>query len=131
MKRRKLFSCTSGATALEFALALPPFLLLIIGGFQYAWAVHCAATVRWSLEASARKLMLDPTVTAATLKTNMLTLISGRAQATDLTVTITADNSNPGSKLLVASSVYRTTLAMPFMPSQALTFNASTSVPVP
>ena len=131
MRRRNLLRCTSGATALQFALVMPPFMLLLVGSFQFALAVHNAATVRWSLETAARQLMITPAESADTLKTNMLNLMAGRATASSLTVTITPDNSNPGSHMLVASSVYTTSFAVPFFPNQALTFNASTKVPVP
>lgn len=129
MRRRLDPRDSSGATALEFALVSPVFILLLVGLFQLAWALHCAATVKWSLETSARNLLLNPSETAATLKSDMLNLLAGRATANNLTVTITTDTSNPAGKMLVASSVYQTTLVIPFVPQTPLTFNASTSVP--
>src|ERR1043165_6830493 len=95
VRRRLNLKDDSGATALEFALISPPLFLLIVGGFQLAWVMHCAATVRWSLETCARNLMLDPTESADTLKSAMVSALHGRATASDLTVTITSDTSNP------------------------------------
>ena len=129
MRRRWDLKDASGATALEFSLVAPIFITLLVGLFQLAWTLHCAATVRWSLETSSRGLMLDPNESAATLKANMVDLLAGRATANNLTVTITPDTSNPQGKMLVASSVYTATLAIPLLPSQSLTFHASTSVP--
>ncbi|MFL5297469.1 MAG: TadE/TadG family type IV pilus assembly protein [Phenylobacterium sp.] len=120
---------SSGALAVEFALIAPVFILALIGGFQLAWSLHCAATVRWALETSARNLMLDPTESATTLKANMVSLLNGRATASNLAVTITTDTSSPAGKLLVASSTYSTTLVVPFLSDTPLVFNASTSVP--
>jgi Flp pilus assembly protein TadG len=117
-----------GAIAVEFALLAPVFIMVLLGGFQLAWTLHCAATVKWSLETSARGLMLDKTESASTLKANMLALLNGRASASGLTVTITPVASAAGN-LLVASSTYNTTLVIPFVPDVPLTFNASTSVP--
>jgi Flp pilus assembly protein TadG len=129
MRRRFDPRDASGATALEFALISPVLFMLLIGGFQLAWALHCAASVRWSLETSARNLMLNPTEDAATLKAAMLADLAGRATATDLTVTITPDTTNPAGTLLVASSVFRTNLQVPFLASAPLTFHSSTKVP--
>jgi Flp pilus assembly protein TadG len=131
MRRRLNLRDASGATALEFALISPALIMLIIGGFQLAWTLHCAATVRWSLETNARNLMLDPTETADTLKSAMVSAINGAARADDLTVTITQDASNPGSKLAVATSVYRTTLSVPFVTAIPMSFTAVTKVPTP
>jgi Flp pilus assembly protein TadG len=129
MRRRRRLDIknASGATALEFALISPVLIMLTVGGFQLAWALHCAATVRWSLETSARNLMLNPTESADALKSAMLSVIAGRAAADDLTVTIGPDPSN--AALLVAKSVYRTTLSVPFIASKPLTFTATTKVP--
>lgn len=133
MRRRRPLSDVSGATALEFALISPVLILLAVGGFQLAWALHCAATVRWSLEANARNLMFNPSEPADALKTAMLSSMAGLAspRSSDLTVTITQDTSNPASKMLVATSTYNTTLTVPFLPSAPLAFNAVTRVPTP
>ena len=132
-RRRHPIRDVSGATALEFALISPALIMMLIGGFQLGWALHCAATVRWSLETSARNLMIDPTETASTLKSAMLSALSGRTNvpSSALTVTIAQDTSNPASKLLVATSTYNTTLVIPFVTSTPLTFTSVTSVPTP
>lgn len=131
MRWLRRFGDSSGATALEFALLSPVLVMMIVGGFQLAWAMHCAASVRWSLETNARGLMLDPSETADTLKTAMLAALAGKATTNDLSVTIAQDTSNAASKLLVATSTYRTTLSVPFVASTPLTFTSVTKVPTP
>jgi Flp pilus assembly protein TadG len=131
MPRQRFRQDASGATALEFALISPALIMLLVGGFQLAWALHCAATVRWSLETSARNLMMDPAENADTLKSAMLSALSGKATASDLTVTVAPDTSNPAGNLLVATSVYRTTLSVPFVAATPLTFTSVTKVPSP
>jgi len=129
MRRKLNLKDSSGALAVEFALLAPPFLMLLLGGFQMAWNMHCAATVKWSLETSARDLMLNPSEDAGALKARMIALLAGRASASNLAVTITPDNSDPSGKLLVAASSYTTSVVIPFVPAIPLTFTASTSVP--
>jgi len=131
--RRRLLREVSGATALEFAMIAPPLIMMLVGGLQLGWALHCAASVRWALETSARNLMIDPTESASTLKSAMLSALSGRTNATAsaLTVTINQDTSNPAKTMLVATSVYSTTLVIPFVTNQPLTFTSVTSVPSP
>ncbi|HEX3363738.1 TadE family protein [Phenylobacterium sp.] len=115
----------------EFALVSPVLLVFLLGSFQLAWALHCAASVRWSLETNARNIMLNPSTTADQLKSAMLTQLNGIADTHNITVSLTADNSTPNAPVLRAASVYQTNLMIPFLPQQALTFNAQTEVPVP
>ena len=133
MRRLRSLRDNSGATALEFALISPALILTLVGGFQLAWALHCAATVRWSLETCARSLVFNPSEAQDTLKAAMLSAMSGRASptASQLTVTITQDTSNAASTMLVATSTYNTTLSVPFLPSEPLTFTSVTRVPSP
>src|SRR5258706_12782288 len=105
MRRKLNWRDTSGATALEFALVSPVFIPLLVGLFQVAWALHSAATVKWSLETASRSLLLNPSETATTLKSDMVGLLAGRASSSNLTVTITQDTTNPAGKMLVAASV--------------------------
>jgi Flp pilus assembly protein TadG len=128
-KRPLNLSDASGATALEFALISPALIMLLVGGFQLAWALHSAATVRWSLETNARNLLLNPTETAAQLKSAMVASLAGRATADDLTVTISRDTTNAAGALLVASSTFRTNLSIPFVATTPLTFTSTTKVP--
>ena len=121
----------TGATALEFALVSPVLIVFLLGSIQLGWALHCAASVRWSLETNARSLLLNPATTADQLKTAMLTQLSGLADTHNVTVSLANDTTTPNAPMLLASSVYQTTLAIPLLPHQSLTFNAQTEVPKP
>ena len=129
MRRRRLnLKDASGATAFEFALICPALFMMIAGGVQFAWMLHCAATVRWSLETNARNLLFNPAESASTLKTAMVNQLKGKASAQNLTVTITQAAVN-GQNMLVATSVYQTTLAVPFLNASPMTFTSVTRVP--
>jgi Flp pilus assembly protein TadG len=121
----------SGATMVEFALVSPALLVFLLGVFQLAWALHCAASVRWSLETNARSLLLNPATTADQLKSAMLSQLNGVADTQNITVSLAADNTTPNAPMTRASSVYQTHLSIPLLPQQALTFNAQTEVPAP
>jgi Flp pilus assembly protein TadG len=120
-----------GATALEFALVAPVLFTFVLGAFQVAWGLHCAATVRWALEKEARTVFLTPNTTADQLKTAMVADLNGIANAQSLAVTVAVDNSNPASDIINASSSFTYSLWIPFLPTQSLSFNAHTSVPAP
>ena len=54
MQRAGLVSCESGATAVEFALVLPPFLMLFLGILSACLAVFAAASLHYAAEGAAR-----------------------------------------------------------------------------
>jgi Flp pilus assembly protein TadG len=120
-----------GATALEFALVLPVFVTLLLGGFQVAWVMHSAASVRWSLESSSRMLLLNPTTTQDQLRTAVAAKLQGLVNPSDVTVTLVADNSTAGAPVLRASSDYRPTLVIPLVSRWNLDLKATTVVPTP
>jgi Flp pilus assembly protein TadG len=120
-----------GATALEFALVIPVFLTLLIGTFQVAWVMHCAATVRWSLESSARTLLLDPTITQDQLQAAVFSKLSGMVDTSKVTITLVTDTSTAGAPVLRASSAYTPTLSIPLVANWPLTLRTTTAVPTP
>jgi Flp pilus assembly protein TadG len=131
LSRLRAWGDQGGATALEFALVLPIFVTLVLGAFQVAWVMHSAATVRWSLESSSRMLLLNPATTQDQLRAAVAAKLQGLVNPSDVTVTLLADNSNPGAPVLKASSDYRPTLAIPLVSSWNLDLTATTVVPTP
>ena len=117
---------TGGLAAVEFALIAPLLFLLLLGAIQLGWVVHNAASVRWALEASARSLMIDPSLTSEDLRTAMVAKLANVADAADVEVTITPDEDDES---LVVESTYAADLAFPMLPAQTLTFHNRVTVP--
>ena len=115
-----------GMAAIEFAFVAPMLFLLLIGAIQLGWAVHCAASVRWALDASARSLMINPSLTADDLRTAMAAKLGDIADAKDLQVTVTPDEADEN---LVVETTYTTGLAIPMAPLDTLTFKSRVTVP--
>src|SRR4029450_11567948 len=84
-----LVANADGLAAIEFGLILPILFLLLVGIIQFAWTVHCAASVRWALDASGRALMINPSLTADDLRTTMVGKLKGIADTKNLTLTVT------------------------------------------
>jgi Flp pilus assembly protein TadG len=131
LSRLRAWRDPGGATALEFALVIPIFIVLLLGAFQVAWVMHSAATVRFSLESSARMLLLNPATTQDQLRTAIATKLAGLVNPSDVTVTLVTDNSTPGAPVLRASTEYRPVLIIPLMSSWNLDLTATTTVPTP
>lgn len=117
---------SSGLAAVEFALVSPILIMLLLGVFQLGWVVHNAASVRWALEASARSLMINPSLTADNLRTAMVAKLANIADAEDIEVSITPDETEPS---LVVESTYHASLGIPLLPVENLTFKNRVMVP--
>jgi Flp pilus assembly protein TadG len=116
----------SGASAVEFALLSPLLVLILVGMIQVGWALHCAASVRWALDASARSLLVDPDQTADELRSAMLARLSGLADTRTLAVTL---QRNATDRTLVVSTHYEADLTLPLIPTDTLTFRNVVTVP--
>jgi len=117
---------TDGLAAIEMALIAPILFLLLVGIIQFAWAVHCAASVRWALDGGGRQLMINPSLTADELRTTMVDKLNGLADSKNLTLTITPDETD---NTLVLESTYKTTFVIPITPNDTWTFKNRVTVP--
>lgn len=119
-----------GASALEFALIAPVFFAIVFGLMELGWAQHCGSSVKWALETSARTLLLSPSTTQAQLQSAVVAKLSGIADASNVSVTLSKDTSTTGVVLARASATYTQTLSIPVLGSFPLTFKSTTAVPV-
>ena len=79
MRRLRLVSCESGATAVEFALVAPPFLMLFVGILSACVAVLTEASLDYAVEGAARCYSVNSTQcsTASATQSYAQTLYQG------------------------------------------------------
>lgn len=127
---RRLIGDKRGATAVEFALISPFLMLMVFGGVQLGWALHCATSVRWATEGAARQIMFDPTVTATSVQASIRARLTGIADTTDLGVNIQTVAAGPGGAAAHVTSTYTHRLVVVFLPPYPLTFVSESVVPL-
>ena len=87
---RRFGGAESGATAVEFALVLPLFIMLLIGIFELSRMMFVSSSVQYSVDRAARLAVIDPTVTLAAIETDILARLAvSNSPAVDLTITRT------------------------------------------
>ncbi|NEX91887.1 TadE/TadG family type IV pilus assembly protein [Caulobacter sp. 17J65-9] len=120
----------SGATAVEFAIVGPIFLMLLFVLINFGWAMHCASSVRYATEESARALAIDADVTPAVIRADIVKRLTQIADP-DVTVTVTKDRSTP--KLQVADVVtsYKHHIGSPWIPAYTVNFKTEVSIATP
>lgn len=119
-----------GATAVEFALVAPVFLLFVLGIMDLGRLFYIKNIMQYSVEQAARYAMVNPTITQIALETY------AENQAATLFTGITFAADAPGTD--VAGGVtYRTITAdytfnymIPLMPAEDVPLNVISRTPV-
>ncbi|WP_246681282.1 TadE/TadG family type IV pilus assembly protein [Mesorhizobium sp. B2-3-14] len=118
----------SGGAALEFALIAPFLIMLLFGIFAFGWSMNSASSVRYTLEASARSLQLNNTLTQADIQaiaTQKLLALGLK----DVNVTIAIDPVSGGFRMAHLTAAYAFVIDFPYF--SAFPINYATTVTVP
>lgn len=96
-----------GAAAIEFAVVFPTFVMLTLGIYWSAWAIHCTHSVRYALAEGARVLQLKPTTTQSELQTFVRNNINVGDGQNTVTVTLSFDPISGARNLLIPLPLIR------------------------
>ena len=118
-----------GTSALEFAIMAPVFVALVVAVFNAGYAAYSAAAVRSAIQRSSRALILTPSTTAATLKSNATSLLV-KVPIDNLTVTVTTETVTAQEQIKRVSWSYDYLLSLPLISKQTLAFSSSIVVPM-
>lgn len=118
-----------GASAVEFAIVSPIFLALLYGVFQVGWALHCASSVRYALEESARAVMLDENFSSGAVEAKMRARLTAIANPAIQVALSTEERT--GMELVHLNATYVHEMVIPFLPPYEVTFNQQASVARP
>jgi Flp pilus assembly protein TadG len=66
MRRPSLVSCVNATTAVEFAMVLPPFIMLLLGIMSGSLAIYTAASMHFAVEWAARCYSVGAQCSSAT-----------------------------------------------------------------
>ncbi|MDG4882847.1 TadE/TadG family type IV pilus assembly protein [Mesorhizobium sp. WSM4884] len=120
---------TSGGAAIEFALIVPFLIMLLFGIFAFGWSMNNESSVRYALEASARSLQLDKTLTQAQIQTIATQKLQGLGLQ-NVTVTITTDPPSGGFKMAHVSASYAFVINFPYFSDYAINYSTTVTVPL-
>jgi Flp pilus assembly protein TadG len=118
----------SGVSAIEFALVSPVLLLLVSGLAQFAWVQHCTSSLRYALSSASRTLTLDPTVTQASLQTDVKARLADADPNVKVTLTFVT---NASGKIATATGVYDKSIALPLLPAIPIHYQTTVVTAVP
>ena len=118
-----------GGSGLEFALVAPFLLMLLFGIFAFGWSMNSVSSVRYALEASARSLQLNNTLTQADIQA----IATQKLQALglqDVSVTITTDPPSGGFTMAHVNASYALVISFPYFSDYPISYTTSVTVPL-
>jgi len=126
---RSFWRNESGASALEFAMTFPAFVMLVFGTIQMGYAIFCGSTVQYALERVAREVMVDSTMTQSVVQSHFDDQLKSM-KGPKATINYSVDTSGP-IPIAQLSATYTHKVIIPLVPEFTLTFTSDTRVPQP
>ncbi len=121
---------SSGATALESALLLPPFLILVIGTMQVGIAMDRGNTVQYAVERAARSAVISASPTEASVQAVSDDILRRLGKENiDLDLSFEVDNSGRVPLARIRAS-YSHVVSVPALPSFTVNYPIDVTVPL-
>lgn len=126
---RRFGGAQGGSSAVEFALVLPLFLMLLIGIFEFSRMMFVSSSVQYSVDRAARMAVVDPTVTLADIEADIIDRLSvSNSPEVDLTVTRTSLGVTDIARV---SAHYDHEVSPVFFPAFTIGWDFETVIPQP
>jgi Flp pilus assembly protein TadG len=124
----KLWRNDRGGSLVEFAIALPVTLMIILGGFEFARAYWVRHTLQFAAEETGRYAMAHTNTTADQLKSYAQSNLPGLDPAS-ATVTVTPDSvDNTNFVTITVTAPFN--FLIPFVDLSSMTLTGTTRVPL-
>lgn len=118
-----------GSSAVEFALVLPIFLMLLIGIFELSRMMFVSSSVQYSVDRAARLAVVDPTVSLSAIEAD---IVSRLAVSNSPTVALTVTRTTIGVTDVAQVSAHYDHLVTPlFLPGFTIGWDFVTIIPQP
>ncbi len=125
----RLRACRLGAAAIEFALVMPIFFVMVLGIMEVARAMWIKSTLQWAVEQTTRYALANPTANVDDLETyavNRATHLNGAGPDNFTVVTPSPLN---GVHFVEITASYAFTTLMPITALPDMTLTAKSKFP--
>ncbi len=127
---RKIFRSRCGATAVEFALVAPIFLIMVIGVFELGRAMWIKASMQYAVEETTRYAIVNTSATTSTLATYASTAFtSSGISITGVTFSAT-EATTGGITYMSITGSYDFSVIVPLVPIPDITISAKSRIPI-
>lgn len=119
----------SGGSGIEFALIAPVLIMLLFGIFAFGWSMNTTSSVRYALEASARSLQLNNTLTQADIQAVATQKLKALGLQ-NVNVTIVTDPASGGFRMAHVNASYAFVINFPYFSDYPINYTTSVTVPL-
>lgn len=127
---RSLRRCRLGATAVEFALVAPIFIVMAVGVFELGRAMWIKATMQYAVEETTRYAMVNTSTPMATLESYAQTKLTDTGMSsTGITFTATQDTVGSVDYVTISAS-YNFSVLITLITMPVVTLTAKSRVPL-
>ena len=126
----RLWRSVSGATAVEFSLVAPLFILALFGLFELGYGYYSGAAVRNAVQRASRALLIDPSRSSSALQNDVQAMLVN-VPVNNLSVTVTAETIETGVSARRVAWTYSYSIVIPFIDQRSMTFGSSMLLPIP
>ena len=130
MLLRRLGGCRRGATAVEFGILLPTYLIMVLGVVEVGRALWIKSSLQFACEKAARYAIVNTSASTSTVANYALTRLANTGINTT-GVTFSAVQDTTGSVTFVTiSGTYNFTVLVNIVPMPDVTLTAISRVPL-
>jgi len=116
-----------GAVAVEFALVIVPFLVMVFGIFETGQILWASSQIDFNVDRVVREAAVDSSITAGQIETQITDSLSD-LDGSRLAVNVTRNNGTPD--ILTVSVTYTHMPVTPFLFSDGVTLSHTSSYPM-
>ena len=124
----KLWRCTGGAAAVEFAIISVVLIALCIGIVDFGRTLYVKNQLSFLADQATRKLLLNPTLATSTLETELRDDFTA-GDSSQVTISVTAETINTNNYRVIDIG-FPITLFIPNLASSTLDLSVTRRVPV-
>lgn len=126
--RRRLGASEGGATALEFALLAPVFMVLVFAILQLSIAMHHGNSAKWAVERASRHVLVDNSLTQVQIQELIDDYLKAVGSSAGIEITYAVDTSG-SIPYGTISGTYSHVIDVPLLPEFTARFPATVVVP--
>lgn len=125
---RRLLRHTGAASAIEFGLVAPAFLMAVLGIFWFGWSMHNASSLTYALDQAGRALQINPAMNQSALQ-GIVAAKLGQISDVSISVNLAVGQEVNGTQLATISGSYARAIDVPFI--EPLEYRITRQVTVP
>lgn len=123
---RRVGRSTVGSVAVEFAITVPFFLIVLVGITDFARLYFAKSTMQFAVEETSRYAMVNPTVSTSAL----VAYAEGKGGAVSGITFTAASSTSGGINFRTITATYTYTYLMPILPLGTIPLSAQSATPI-